>query len=547
MSYLRGFFKSRSLSFRLFLVTIPVTILAISLLGYLDDHAVGRMLDEQVTSSSVRLASQLADDLSRNQMLDKVEDARKFIGELVEANFFITRIDIYRVSGDGLIRILTTSTSSTHPIHIDELTAVRQGRPLVLRQYQEGERLVKAITPILIPPGGQPRGCVTLVSSLRESDLVKEVHYRIALFLIPAAVAVLIVLLHLLFTREVTRRIDRVVGAMTGARAGELQHRIPVDSRDEIGIVAQGFNEMMDEIERTSRDKARLLREQEHFNVDLQKRVADATRDLSSANERLRELNEDLVDAQRRVTQAERTALVGYMAATFAHEIGSPLSAMSTHLQLMAEDPGITPDTARRLDLVQQQLSRITWYVEELLSETRAPAQSRAAVQVNDLLRKLLLFLEHHLGRRGVSIVTDFAGGLPALDANSQELQQVFLNLLNNAGDAMPKGGTVVVTTRLEEGPDASQRQIAIGVSDNGTGIPAEKQARIFEPFFSTKALKQGTGLGLTIAAKIIRQHHGKIEVRSAPGQGTTVTVRLPVPGHTPQIHADSAAGKEAR
>src|SRR5512141_1493071 len=136
MPKLQGFFKSRSLSFRLFLVTIPVTILAISLLGYLDDHVVGRMLDEQVTSSSVRLATQLADDLSRNQMLDKVEDARKFVGELVEANFFITRIDIYRASTEGITRVLTTSTSSTRPIHIDELTVVRQGRPLVLRQYQ---------------------------------------------------------------------------------------------------------------------------------------------------------------------------------------------------------------------------------------------------------------------------------------------------------------------------------------------------------------------------------------------------------------------------
>ena len=371
------------------------------------------MLDDHVTSSSVRLATQLADDLARNDMLNNVEAARKFVGELVEANFFIIRIDVYRVSSAGLVRVITTSTYSERPIQVDEVTVVKQGSPLVLPQYQEGERLVKAIVPIIGGPTHETRGCVTLVSSLRESDLMREVHYRIALFLIPASVAVLIVLLHLLFTREVTRRIDRIVDAMTRARAGELQHRIPVDSRDEIGIVVQGFNRMMDEIERTTSDRARLLQEQERFNVELQERVADATRGLSSANDRLRELNEDLVETQRRLTQAERTAVAGYMAATFAHEIGSPLNAMSTHLQLMAEDPGITPDMARRIDVVQQQLSRITWYVEELLSETRGPGQSRAPVQVNDLLRQLLLFLEHHLARRGVAIETDFRRSPP--------------------------------------------------------------------------------------------------------------------------------------
>ncbi len=415
----------------------------------------------------------------------------------------------------------------------------------MLHQYQEGERLVKVIVPIVETSPRQVRGCVSLVSTLRQSDLLREVHYEIALFLIPAAVAVLIVMLHLMFTRAVTRRIDRVVGAMTRARAGELQHRVAVDARDEIGTVAQGFNDMMDEIERTSADRARLLQEQKNFNLELQERVREATRDLSAANDRLSQLNEDLVETQRRLTQAERTALAGYMAATFAHEIGSPLSAMSTQLQLMAEDPVATPDMARRIDLVQQQLSRITWYVEELLSETRAPGQARGLVQINDILRQLLLFLEHHLARRGVSLETDFGAGLFPVDANAQQLQQVFLNVLNNAGDALPDGGKIVVKTRLENAGD-SGRQVVVSISDNGIGIPLEKQARIFEPFFSTKDLRRGTGLGLTIAAKIIRQHHGRIEVQSVPGQGTTLTIRLPVPERAPDAAAAAAAGREA-
>ncbi len=546
MIRLGPFLQSRSLSFRLFLITIPTTILAISLLGYFDDRVAGSLLDSQVEAGSVRLATQLADDLARDGMLDHAENARKFVGELVEANFFVIRIDVFRFSGDELQRVVTTSTSSAQPIHVDELTAARQGQPLVLRQYQEGERLLKAIVPIAQGSPQQVRGCVSLLSTLRQSDLLREVHYKIALFLIPAAVAVLIVMLHLMFTREVTRRIDRVVAAMVRARAGELQHRIEVDSSDEIGTVAQGFNDMMAEIERTSADRARLLHEQENFNLELRQRVREATTDLSAANDRLTRLNEDLVETQRRLTQAERTAVAGYMAATFAHEIGSPLSAMSTHLQLLAESPGVTTDMARRIDLVQQQLSRITWYVEELLAETRAPGQARGPVQVNDLLRQLLLFLEHHLARRGVALETDFGAGLVPVEANAQQLQQVFLNVLNNAGDAMPDGGKIVVRTRLEHDAD-SGREVVVSISDNGIGIPSEKQARIFEPFFSTKDLRRGTGLGLTIAAKIIRQHHGRIEVQSSQGQGTTLTIRLPVPEHAPDAQPEAAIGKEAR
>jgi len=520
---LRTFLHARSISFRLYLIIIPTTILAISLFGYLDARFAIGMLDRQVEENTLRVAGQLAEDLSRKDFPGDLPGLHKWIGELVETNFYIGRIDVYRAFDGGVTRIETTSTSEAEPVTADERTAVRQSRPMVVPQSQANERLLKAIAPISTPRGVV--GCVSVTSTLRQSDLVGEVHNRIALFLIPGSALVLVLMLHFSFTRVITRRIDRLIRVMTQAGRGSLEKRAQVETEDELGIIAQRFNGMMEEIELASRERDRLLEQQKDFNAQLQGKVGEATLDLSAANEQLRQVNQDLVETQRRLNRFERTALAGQVAATFAHEIGSPLSAISTHLQLMAEDRALSDDARPRLRLIQDQVKRITGFVEELLSETRVSSQARSAVQLNGLLRELLLFLEQHLARQQIRIESCFDPDLPEIDANPQQLQQVFLNLLNNASDALPRGGNIRVETRVD--PDTRAFAI-VSIADNGIGIPEEKQGRIFEPFFTTKDLRRGTGLGLSIAARIIREHKGTIELYSAPEMGTTFTIRFP-------------------
>lgn len=527
---MRRFLQSRSLSFRVYLIIIPTTILAISLLGYLDGRFAKRMLDAQVEESSLRVATQLADDLSRNGAPTSPDSIRNWLGELVESNFYILRIDVYHISGSSLTRFVTTSTSQVQPITVDEMAAIREARPMVVPQFQERERFLKVIVPIAASAGIS--GCVTVTSTLRQSDLVGEVHDRITLFMVPIAVLILVLVLYFLFTKILTQRISRLIHAITQARSGNLGKRAPVDRMDELGIIAERYNEMMEEIERATLERDRLLEELKDFNVQLQQRIRDATLELSSANEKLRQVNQDLVETQRRLTQSERAAVAGQMAATFAHEIGSPLSAISTHLELLSEDAAISPDTRRRLKLIQEQVNRITGFVEELLSETRLSAAARGSVQLNGLLAQLLLFLEQHLERSCVVVETHFSPDLPEIDANAQQLQQVFLNLLNNACDAMPAGGTVIVETSTSDDPEG--RFVAVTIADSGIGIPKEKQGRIFEPFFTTKDLRRGTGLGLSIAAKIIRQHDGTIELESTPGKGARFTVRFRAPVQSP-------------
>ncbi len=522
----RRFFDTRSISFRLYLIIVPSTILAILLINYVNTEVSRRLLDGYIENKTAVIAGQLADDLAELEAGVGADLQRAWLQGLVETNFYIARIDVYRLSRDTLTRIVTTSSSLTQPISVDEMAAVTSKRTRSLTLFEDRERYYKVIVPFANRPT-RSIGCVSVVSTLSQSDLVASVHNQIDPYLIPISIGALILLLHFLFTRVLTGRIWRLGHAMALARKGDLTKRAPVDHHDELGAIAQLFNETMAEIERASRERDRLLEEQKGFNERLQAKVQEATSELSSTNLQLSQVNQDLIDTQRRLTRLERMAVAGQMAAAFAHEVGSPLSAISTHLELMAEEAGCSEEARRRVQLIQEQVNRITVFVEDLLSETRAAAQAPNRIQLNDILKQLLLFLAQHLERHGIRIETQLQPDLPEIEANAQQLQQVFLNLLNNAADAMPNGGLAVVETRVDVDADGREL-VAVVVSDNGVGIPDEEQKRIFEPFFSTKDLRRGTGLGLSIAARIVRQHAGTIDLESRPGVGTTFTIRFP-------------------
>ena len=509
------------------MIIVPTTILAILMISYVDSQVVSRLLEWEIRDNALNIAGSLAQDLSRIDA-PGYESLHSWLGQLLETNSYIRRIDVFRMEGGSLSRIDTTSSSNAAPIGIEEAAAMREGLPRVLPQYHDRERALKVIVPYKNPPGAV-MGCISVTSSLHLVDSVLGVNRRIDLILIPLSVLALVILLHYLFTSGLTGRIGRLEHAMMQARSGSPGDRAPVDRQDELGSIARTFNETMDEIDRASRERDRLLEEQKNFNTQLQERVRDATRDLSDANLQLIQVNRDLIDAQRLLTRYERMAVAAQMAAAFAHEVGSPLSAISTHLELMAEESGCSDDTRRRIRLIQEQVSRITGFVEDLQAETRAAARAFILVQLNDILNQLRLFLHQHLERRKIRLELRLHENLPEIDANGQQLQQVFLNLLNNAADAMPDGGTIRLETRLEH-EEPGKESVVVTIADSGVGIAPEEQKRIFDPFFSTKDLRRGTGLGLSIATSIIRQHQGTIGLESEPGKGATFTIRFPVP-----------------
>jgi signal transduction histidine kinase len=222
---------------------------------------------------------------------------------------------------------------------------------------------------------------------------------------------------------------------------------------------------------------------------------------------------------------SEKMASLGVLAAGVAHEVNTPLTGISSYTQMLLEQANPDDPQTKLLEKIEKQTFRAARIVNGLLNLSRPSAidaSERAPVNINTVVGDVLSLLEHQLEKGSIKIRRELAMAPVVIDGYEFKLQQVFLNLLLNARDAMPRGGWLTIATRLENGEALAE------VSDTGSGIPPEHLARIYDPFFTTKASGQGTGLGLSITYGIVREHDGAIHCDSAPGQGTRFTLRFP-------------------
>ncbi len=293
--------------------------------------------------------------------------------------------------------------------------------------------------------------------------------------------------------RVVGRPLRRAVATMEKVRAGDLKVRLPVDRDDEIGYLSAAFNAMAERIERVE-EELRLV--------------------ISKQTEEIRR-------GQEKIIHQEKMAAVGLLAAGVAHEIGNPLTAISSIVQLLhhrSEDEGLKKQTA----MILSQIDRISRIVRELSDFSRPPSLEKGWTDLNEIVRAALQLARYDRRSRGLEVRVDLTPGLPHLYVVADQIFQVFFNLVLNAIDAMPAGGTLEVRTHARPG------EIVVEVRDSGTGIPPENLTRIFEPFFTTKKPGKGTGLGLSVLYGIVRALGGRIEVESRSGQGSLFRVVLP-------------------
>ena len=251
-------------------------------------------------------------------------------------------------------------------------------------------------------------------------------------------------------------------------------------------------------------------------------------RDESGAISSLVVLMTDITDAamlQAKLTHTEKMAAVGQLVSGVAHEVNNPLTAILGFADLLLEQRDI-PESARKdLRVIMQEAQRTKQIVQNLLSFARQMPPQRSPVQVNDIVRRTLALRNYDFASHGVQILENFDEGLPQVVGDAHQLQQVFLNILNNAYDAVretDRPGRIEVTTR-----STPEGLVEISFRDNGEGILYPD--KIFDPFFTTKEVGKGTGLGLSICYGILREHGGDITCRNNPDPGATFTVRLPI------------------
>jgi two-component system NtrC family sensor kinase len=226
---------------------------------------------------------------------------------------------------------------------------------------------------------------------------------------------------------------------------------------------------------------------------------------------------------EEQMVQTEKLTSLGLLAAGVAHEVNTPLAVISNYIQMLAKQIPADDPRQKTIERIVKQTFRASEIVNNLLNFSRTGAAEFVEVDLNSVLEETLTLVQHPLKTARVNVIKNYKEQLPPVLGSITRLQQVFLNLFMNARDAMPNGGMVEVRTAAQNG------SVEVEVTDTGTGIPPENLHRIFDPFFTTKASGRGTGLGLSVSYGIIKEHAGKVDVRSTPGKGTSFRLEFPV------------------
>src|SRR4051794_3172236 len=354
---------------------------------------------------------------------------------------------------------------------------------------------------------------------------------RISLIFGIGLLVVLTLFSGLITDKVVGRPLEVLARAMRDVEEGDLSRRVPIETVDEVGRLSQGFNRML---ERLSQADAQIRA----FNQRLAAEIELATHNLSEKNATLAQLNRLLNDMRRDNASKVRLATLGQLAAQLAHEIGTPLSSVSGHIQLGLLQRDLPPALRERLEVPAREVERISKIVRDYLDSTRPLEPERSAVALPKLLEEAVELVRgvEPGDRAQVECRVD-----PALDdvvTDAGLLRQIVVNLISNALDAVERGGRVTVTGQ------ATGDDVLITVGDTGHGISPEDLRRIFEPFYTTKGRGKGTGLGLAICRQLTAALGGTISVESRTGEGSKFFVRLPrkgAPAGTP------ASGSERR
>ncbi|MBL0221052.1 MAG: HAMP domain-containing protein [Myxococcales bacterium] len=325
-----------------------------------------------------------------------------------------------------------------------------------------------------------------------------------AVILVVLIVLVTTVMVGALASRFVSRPITKLLRGIDDVAKGDLSHVILSERDDEIGAIATRFNEM--------------------------------TYSLRESRAETQRQNDEKLHLEQRLGQTEKLATIGQLAAEIAHEVGTPLNVIAGRarsIQKKSKDPEAVEKNA---EIVAEQTARITRIIQRLLDFTRRKvgATERAMVNLNELTTKTLELLSGQFSVAKVKTRVERSDDLPTVAGDSDRLQQVLINLLLNAVQAMPEGGSLSVETKVVRRTrpgletNADQAFVSCSVSDTGVGIPPAIKDKIFDPFYTTKEGSGGTGLGLAVCSGIVKEHDGWIEVDDHAGGGTVFRVFLP-------------------
>ena len=517
------------ITFFILLNVVGVLFLA----GYIDYQFTKKAQIDLYLDRNLYIAKQIDLNFPDQRWTENLPRTREEIEEWLLSRPSLRGVDLFLFSPTGWSPLISTSKWNVPdaPLNLsnDQIHRLKRDKYLSALRKEEGENWLEVVVPL--HSGGRVIGGIRVTSSLNEAQSYLSKKRDRALILTLLSILVILITLTLFFRRWVGNPIQKLVVAMSRAERGDLEAEALIQSRDELGELGRHFNRMLKTIRETHEQNIQLLSQVSQFNEELNRRIEAATSELAGSNEELKCLNEALFESQRQLSQSEKLAALGQVAATMAHQIGTPLNSISGYIQLMLQEGTLQSEDRNRLKIIESQLDRLADSVKGLLIFTQQPKPQLKPLNVNEVLEELIHFGKPWLHARNVKLLYSLSSNLPSVLGDPTHLQTLFLNLITNALDAMPQGGQLNITTQPNSLPTSSGedgRWVEISIADTGIGIPEESRKRIFDPFFTTKQIGEGTGLGLAICEKIVKEHAGKLEVESEVGRGSIFSVFIP-------------------
>jgi signal transduction histidine kinase len=379
------------------------------------------------------------------------------------------------------------------------------GEPSMRYSEVDGDKYAYALALRAAGKDGEEPQTLAMLELTRTSDVLEMTtdDFVRAGVLIGLIALVTTLVVGLLASRLVSRPITKLLRGIDDVAKGDLSHVILSERDDEIGQIALRFNEM--------------------------------TFSLRESRGETQRQNEAKLALEQRLGQTEKLATIGQLAAEIAHEVGTPLNVIAGRARSIQKKAAEHPEAVEKnAEIIAEQTARITRIIQRLLDFTRRKvgAAGKGDVNLNELALTTMELLSGQFASAKVKTRLERTEGLPRVAGDADRLQQVMINLLLNAAQAMPDGGSLTVETRAVQrtrpGLEAEQKFVVFAVKDTGVGIPDDIKDKIFDPFYTTKEGRGGTGLGLAVCSGIVKEHDGWIDVEAAEGGGTVFRVYLP-------------------
>jgi two-component system, NtrC family, sensor kinase len=522
---------TNSLAVRLTGFVVGGMALLFSLFGYWNLRQWRQSQQEVIFQSADRISDTIRRSIRYSMLRNQREDVFQIINTIGDENG-ISRVRIFNKEGQisfstdsqEVGKFVDKNAEACYACHAQAQPLSRLDRPDRMRIYRDrdGTRVLGLIRPIenepdcsnsschAHAPGHRVLGVLDTNLSLAGMDAAVAKHERSSIVFTGAALLVVSLFTAWLIWLTVHKPVRKLTKATRAVAQGNLDYMLPEASQDEIGSLAVSFNVMTQELK-----KARA--ENEQWTQTLEDRVHRKT--------------EELERAHRSLTQSEKMASLGKLAAVVAHEINNPLAGILTYSKLVSRmaEKGLCEeprrDEARKyMQIIEGESRRCGGIVKNLLTFARQTPINPQKNDLNAIIERCLLLLGHQMTLQGIELQKRLDPQLPPLFCDAGQVQQALLVIMMNGVEAMPHGGRL----GIESAFDSDEHMGRVVVRDDGPGIPPEILSHIFEPFFTTKEEGKGTGLGLPIALGIVQQHGGNIEVDSTPQKGTAFTVLLP-------------------